>query len=102
MKRNLHFLIKIRQLLLGVVSLFFSSGMAFSQTILASSDETYFKPWQIQPGTENGIKWKDRVGSPLPDSMVLLQVDDLTISGTVEDVQGNPIPGVTVSVQGTN
>lgn len=83
------FLCKRLGKLLGMIVIFCFSTLTPGRQALASSGEMIILPPEALP-----IGWVET------KNPAVLTVD-VTISGTVSDQNGDPIPGVTVSVQGT-
>lgn len=93
MKIELQFLrIGLRKLLCGVLALFSLSSITSAKEKLTSADELVF----YQPHNKSGY-----LVNPGGAQRIEGKAVDVTITGTVLDENGEPIPGVTVSVPGT-
>jgi TonB-linked SusC/RagA family outer membrane protein len=98
MKKDLQFMkLRLGGLLFGVLSLFYLSGIASAGGNLAFANEPVFNKSQNQEAFIDNKK----NDATLRISWATSEEVDVTVTGTVTDIKGEPIPGVTVSVLGT-
>lgn len=89
MKKKLRFLHRIRKLLFGMVALFSLSAIAPAQVKLAIAQDISALGQQKFNRVERGR------------ALLQMKAVEVTVTGTVLDENGDPIPGATVSVSGT-
>lgn len=95
MKIKLQFLrIRLRKLLCGMLAFLSLVSITSAQGKLTSADRHAFKQLTNKSGGLDNVKL---VESEKPDVKAM----EVTVTGTVLDQNGNPIPGVTVSIPGT-
>ncbi len=95
MKIKLQFLrIRLRKLLCGMLAFLSLVSITSAQGKLTSADRHAFKQPTNKSGGLDNVRL---VESEKPDVKAM----EVTVTGTVLDQNGNPIPGVTVSIPGT-
>lgn len=108
MKKSLPFLrmrIGIKKLSIGMIAVLFLAPNVWAQQTNASPDELAFNyPHLNKLDAFTGIGLNNAAHQALVDATPVnmkTSTEDVTISGAVVDKNGDPLPGVTVSIPGT-